>query len=215
MQFNQGVGVITTDDEEVGQLERVVIDPRSQEITHLIVKRGLLAGNDKVVPLGLVASAGEERIVLREGKQHFEALPDFLEEGYVPLNESEAGRQKRSWGHSAPPVYSYPAAGVPANWFRSLPEQPPSVHLQRNIPPETVPIQKGARVVDEDGKRVGNVEQVFTHEDSSEITHILISQGLLLQERKLVPVDWVNVLGEDEVRLVVTPALLEDLPRYE
>ena len=62
---------------------------------------------------------------------------------------------------------------------------------------------------------MGKVEQVFTHEGSVKITHILISQGLLLQERKLVPVDWVSVLGEDEVRLVVTSALLEDLPRYE
>jgi uncharacterized protein YrrD len=215
MQFNQGVSVFASDEKEVGHLDRVVVDPKSQEVTHLIVKRGLLFGNDKVVPLDMVASAGEEQVVLKEDEQRVESLPNFNQERFVSLNEMETGRQRRSWGHSAPPVYSYPAAGVPANWYRPIPEQPTNLDVERNVPMDTVAIKEGARVLAEDGKRVGNVEQVFTHEGSGKITHILISQGLLLNEEKLVPVDWLNVLGEDEVRLVVTPALLEDLPRYE
>jgi uncharacterized protein YrrD len=215
MQFNHGTRVITSENEDVGHLDRVVIDPRSQEVTHLVVSRGLLFSNAKVVPLDMVALAGEEQVVLKEDKQRVESLPNFNQDQFISLNEMEAGRQRRSWGHSAPPVYSYPAAGVPANWFRPIPEQSANLDVERNVPTDTITIKEGARVLAEDGKRVGNVEQVFTYEDSGEITHLLISQGLLLQERKLVPVDWVNVLGENEVRLVVTSALLEDLPRYK
>jgi uncharacterized protein YrrD len=215
MQFNQGVSVFASDEKEVGHLDRVVIDPKSHEVTHLVVSQGLIFGNAKVVPLDMVASAGEEQVVLKEDKQRVESLPNFNQDRFISLNEMEVGRQRRSWGHSAPPVYSYPAAGVPANWYRPIPEQPTNLDVERNVPTDTVAIKEGARVLAEDGKRVGNVEQVFTYEDSGEITHLLISQGLLLQERKLVPVDWVNVLGENEVRLVVTSALLEDLPRYK
>jgi sporulation protein YlmC with PRC-barrel domain len=42
MRFNQGDRVMTVDGKEAGHIERVVIDPRTNEITHLVVRRGLL-----------------------------------------------------------------------------------------------------------------------------------------------------------------------------
>jgi len=42
----------------------------------------------------------------------------------------------------------------------------------------------------------------------------VISQGLLLKERKLVPVRWVDVVGEDEVHLAVGSRLLDELREY-
>ena len=98
MKFNQGASVFASDEKEVGRLDRVVVDPRSQEVTHLVVSRGLLFGNDKVVPLDMVASASKEQVVLKEDKQRVESLPNFNQDRFVSLNEMEAGRQRRSWG---------------------------------------------------------------------------------------------------------------------
>ncbi|HKZ83982.1 MAG TPA: hypothetical protein VJ793_10055 [Anaerolineae bacterium] len=41
--------------------------------------------------------------------------------------------------------------------------------------------------------------------------HFLISKGLLLKETKIVPVQWVTFIGEDEVHLAVRSRLLNEL----
>ena len=66
MQFVQGAGVYTADDQQVGHVDRVVIDPKTLEVTHIVVQKGFLFTEDKVVPLDLIAEANEDRVALRE-----------------------------------------------------------------------------------------------------------------------------------------------------
>jgi len=40
MQFNENAEVFTSTGEKVGRIDRVVIDPKSDELTHLVVKKG-------------------------------------------------------------------------------------------------------------------------------------------------------------------------------
>ncbi len=44
---------------------------------------------------------------------------------------------------------------------------------------------------------------------------LLLSQGLLRQARKVVPMAWVLDVGEDEVRLAISSSLLEGRREYE
>jgi len=46
-------------------------------------------------------------------------------------------------------------------------------------------------------------------------THLVISQGLLLKERKLVPTSWASTVTPDEVHLTVGSRLIEELRKYE
>jgi hypothetical protein len=47
------------------------------------------------------------------------------------------------------------------------------------------------------------------------VTHVLIAQGLLLKERKLVPTTWIEAVGENQVRLGVRSRMVENLPPYK
>lgn len=67
----------------------------------------------------------------------------------------------------------------------------------------TVAIMEGARVVTSDGEEIGNIERVLARPEADGPTHYLIAQGLLLKQKKLVPVEWINSFGQDEVRLAV------------
>ena len=62
---------------------------------------------------------------------------------------------------------------------------------------------------------MGDVERVFADSQSERVTHFVISKGLLLKERTLVPATWVIRVVEDEVRLVVDADFLDALPEYE
>ena len=94
--------------------------------------------------------------------------------------------------------------------------EPPFVaETETYIPKGTIAVREGAKVVTNDGKHIGNVEQVFTSPASNRATHFLVSKGLLVKERKLIPGEWVESFSENELRLAVSNRTIEQLPHYE
>ena len=67
------------------------------------------------------------------------------------------------------------------------------------------------RVISSDGMHVGNVERIFADSSFGQITHLLISREIPAQDRKLIPIKWVQTMGEVAVHLRVTKDLVEEL----
>lgn len=214
MQFNQNVAVYSADGQEIGRLDRVVIDPRTNEVTHLIIQQGLLLTEDKVVPVDLVAQTDEHRVDLNTNADHLHDLPMFEETLYV---SSDGSLHADFPAESARELYAYPP--VPGTMMGGYPVMfdpvpaPTIAHTARNIPEETVALKEGARVLSSDGEHVGNIERVFTASDT--VTHFLIAQGLLFKAHKLVPMNWVDSISEDEVHLAVSADYLQSLHDYQ
>ena len=213
MEFRQDASVFTADDEYVGHVDRVVLYPRTKDVTHIVVRKGLLFTEDKVVPIELIASATGDRVVLRKDADDPGALPDFEETHYVMLDEEESTRAKAPAG-SPPPLYWYPRAGVPRGYPARFRRPQVVENTERNIPEGTVPLKEGARVISADGEHVGDIECVLTDPELDRATHFVISRGLLRKERKLIPPMWVVRVGEEEVHLGVGSSLLDTLPEY-
>lgn len=219
MQLKEEVSVFTSDGQEVGKIDRVVINPVNKEVTHVVVRMGLLIAADKVVPVSLVGPATEERVTLRGDKAELEALPDFEERHYIPITSAEVQRGEEPG--AASPLYWYPPAGftwwgigrVPGYYGYALP--PYVVKTERRIPEGEVALKEGAKVLSVDGDHVGHVEAILTDTETDRATHILISKGLFLKETKLVPTTWISTVLEDEIHLLVSSGLLGDLPAYE
>jgi uncharacterized protein YrrD len=83
--------------------------------------------------------------------------------------------------------------------------------IEQNIPAGTVAVKEGATVISAEGKHVGHMESVFADAAVEQITHLLISNGLITKEKKLLPIDWVTVLGEDEIHLRVNKLSVDEL----
>jgi uncharacterized protein YrrD len=77
-----------------------------------------------------------------------------------------------------------------------------------------VPLKEGAQVVSADGEHVGDVKQVMTDALADQVTHILVSQGLLFKEQKLIPITWVRRMTEYQVDLRVRSEFLSELREY-
>lgn len=215
MQFRQGVGVFTLDGKEVGHIDRVVIDPKANEITHLVVRKGTLIAEDKVVPVGLVAVEKEDQVTLRLDKDQLEQLPNYEETDYVPLNDEELNQPSRGGpvGMAPPALYWYPAYGQ-----TPLPGYPVSPYVattHTNIPEGSVAVKAGAKVITRDGKDVGDVVQLLTDLYEDRVTHCLISKGVLLKEKRLIPVGWIESWADDELHLTVSSKTVERLPVFE
>jgi uncharacterized protein YrrD len=214
MELKEGSTVFTFAGEQVGRINRFVLDPATNEVTHIVVEKGWLLPEDKVVPIDMVNSATEERVVLNEDPRDFEQLPPFEETHYVELTQADIPRVDDPI--YSPAYYWYPPTGYIGS-LASGPEyyawQP--VETQRNIPADTVPLKEGARVMSSDEEHVGDVERLFLDSESHRATHLLISQGLLFKERRSIPMNWVRSVEEDEVHLWVPARVLERLPAFE
>ena len=63
--------------------------------------------------------------------------------------------------------------------------------------------------------KIGDIESIFVEPSQDRATHLEISRGLFLKERKVVPTTWITSVREDEVHLGVSSDLVEHLPEYQ
>jgi len=214
MQFRKNAHVITPLGRRVGRIDRVVVDPGSREATHLIVKKGLLFKEDKVVPLDQIESTADDVVVLRKGVSDPNDFPDFNKEAFIPVGRYEdfreqAAEEARSliWYHT----------GISTPWWVNGLDARTSKPLyvrkgQRHIPEGSIPLEEGADVLDVGGAPLGKVVNVYAEPEEHRVTHILIARGVLSREEKLIPSAWIEHVFEDSVRLTVDKALVHDLP---
>ena len=208
MLFKQGVDVFSSDNEKVGTLDRVVMDPKTKEVTHIIVREGFLFTEDKVVPMDLIGSVTDERITLQGSKEHLDELPDYEETHYIPRDATVDDDMGALYWN--PPAYS----GAGYSQYPVI--YPTDLYIRRtekNIPEGMVALAEGAKVLAEDGKHLGNIETLVT-DPNERVTHLVISSGLLMKERKIIPSHWLSAVTDDEVHLSVDSRLLERLPEY-
>ena len=129
------------------------------------------------------------------------------------LDETERERITSSTSTDAIFIYSYPPYGGIQPMGLTVPLM--MKEIERNIPAQTIALQKGTAVISAEGDHVGNIEVVLTDPQANRVTHFVISQGLILKERKLVPVTWVNLFQENKVHLSVGTKVIDSLSEYK
>ncbi len=208
LQFQQNASVVAADGRSVGQIERVVVNPETRDVTHIVVRGGsLFKKEERVLPIDLIAGTDESRITLRDDAGDLASLPPFEEKRLVG-KEMEEPRES-SPTVLPPSVYGPVLTGVskePAHTGEEF-----IVKTEQNIPEGSVALKEGAKVITAEGKQVGSVERVLADAPSDQATHLLVSTGMLNREKKLVPITWVSLMEEDEVHLQVEQDSLKEL----
>ncbi len=196
--FQKNASVLTADGKQVGSLQRVVMHPETKVITDIVVQGGGLFSKEyRVVPIDMIAETAEAQIRLHEDAGEWKSLPLFEQKRLMDENEGSHA------GDVAPVIYGVPGVG-PA--LTTAYDDALVTALERNIPEGTVALKEGAKVYTSDDKHIGDVDRILADPSGDEATHLIISRGLLAKERKLIPIRWVEMLGEDTVHLGVTEA---------
>lgn len=207
MEFKKGSNILTSEGETAGTLKRVVLDPRSKKVAFLVIERGLLFTEDKLVPMDFVEKVNEAGVILHESKKAIEKLNKFEETHYVPLGGS---------GEDPDAYYWYPPlSGVTMGAYPLFPQPVYIEKTESNIPENYIALKEGARIITADGKHIGNIERIITDMKSDRVTHLVISSGLLLKEEKVVPAHWIRDVSEDEVHLSIDAAFADKLVHFE
>jgi uncharacterized protein YrrD len=226
MRLKNGAAVLAANGDHLGEVDRVVMDPRTREVTHIVVRKGLFFPVDKVIPIELAASGDEEKVQLNVNVKDIDVFNDFRETEFIALDEDELMRDETTdyTPGYALPLYWYPSiSGAP---YFGMPQMgPPLIPpdgapaykqvTEENIPDHTVALKEGAKVITADGQHVGNLKQVQMRGQDTQATHFVIEKGLLFTHSKLIPTTWITEATEDEVHLSVRASLIERLPEYD
>ncbi len=207
MEFKRGSSVVSSDGVKMGKLERVVIDPATKKVASLVIERGLLFPEDKLVPVDLVERGDDRQVILKSDRHALEDLNVFEETHYLPLNEEGEELEAYYW---YPPVQ-----GLTDSPYPVLPYPVYVESRRQNIPENYVALREGAHVMDEDGKHVGNLEQVITDPKTEQATHLVVSSGFLSREKKLLPAYWIKDVSENKIFLTVASRLFDRLVDFE
>ncbi len=76
-------------DSEVGEVRRVIMDPLSHEVSHIVVGSVGAGSVERQVPAGQIQGVTDDAVALRGSSTEFAALPVFRREDYVTTHEVE------------------------------------------------------------------------------------------------------------------------------
>jgi uncharacterized protein YrrD len=195
--------------EQVGNVEKVVISPKTRQVTHLLIHRGPLPllHHDVLVPVDAVSAVNEAVVRLS-----------------VPLDVLNRTAARNPGDYATPGVGWEP----PGEYRRdqvlfALPS--PTDRLDQRLPrnegntantqtePEGVFIGTDTKVEAGDGP-IGSVDRVLLDPESGRVTHFVVRRGQFLPRHTIIPVDWTSEITPEIIRLAVDRAQLAALPEY-
>jgi len=172
-----------------GEVRRIIFDPASAAVTHLVI--GLEHGHQlsRLVPVALVdTAAGEIRLHC--------TIVEFAD--LDPAEQTEVAQEAHV---EAAPATSTIYAGIP---------RPARTIVKEIVPAGEEQLQPGDRVHALDGE-IGQVEG-FLVDSGDQVTHILLKEGHLWGRKEVaIPVGGVTG-AHDGIRLNMTKKQVEDLP---
>jgi osmotically-inducible protein OsmY/sporulation protein YlmC with PRC-barrel domain len=189
-----------------GRLRAVVVDPHSRQVTHLVIHRGFLQTEDRIVPVELVAHATPEGISLYLTSQEVTCQPPYQEERFV----SPPPDWEPLPGYSATDVrfWGSPYSGV------TPPILPVVAYTIRHGTPEReIVLERGTEVRARDDV-MGQIDHLLLDPARQELTHLVVCPGDQPQQRVIVPFGWVEDLGDGYVLLKCAREDLRQLQWY-
>ena len=176
-----------------GQSKEVVMDPKTEEVTHLVVREKHSPGTELLVPVDLVAETTPHQIRLRSAKDELAELQ--------PLLRVEVIEEKIP--HYVPDPYLMPIKIPETKWIAVTREA---------IPPGKIAVRQGARVEATDGQ-VGRLDEFLVDPVTVQVTHLVMREGHLWGQRDVtIPVTEIDRLGEKTIYLKLNKDQVEALP---
>lgn len=221
MDIRLGSRVVGLDGQDVGKVDRVVLDPDTKMVVEIIVHQGVLLTKDRIVEVGLIESVDAEGTVhLSRTAAEVDRLPIFIERAYIVPTASDLHElpypisgEVAAAGQVMPMLWrsTYVGEGyheVGRSLLESVPVDAPPIVIESNVPEDLVSIDAGSAVYDASGEPIGHVEDLL-YDDDGRITGFIVRSGLLRRKETRVSIDQVDRLVGGSIRLRVGRAALD------
>ena len=183
-------------DGRCGRSTHVVLNPTTEQITHIVVKERQPSRVERLVPALLVARTAAEVILLDCTREEFSALEPFNQTEFVYGDLPH---------HATDP-------SLTLVWPYVVPAKRIVDEKIRPIPPGELAVRRGARVEATDG-RVGRVDLFLVDQESGYITHLCLREGHLREGNQVcIPVADIDKIEEKVVYLKIDKKAVASMP---
>jgi sporulation protein YlmC with PRC-barrel domain len=189
MDIKLNVPVKCSGNAEAGHVTGIVVDPKTSEMTHIIVK---IDHVERIVPASLILNASADLLKLDCTIDHLREQQPLIETDYVRSTVDH---------YDMLPIYTYVGINPPIPVATS-PEMYPVEH--ENIPSGEQEIRHGLSVFARDG-RVGRVDDVVIDPANGHITAVILREGHLWGAKEVtVAASHIKSIEDDGIYLKMT-----------
>ncbi len=178
-----------------GHSVAVLLNPVSDQITHVVVREPGMLGVARMVPVELVTTSTAEQIRLGCTIAKLADLPPFVSAHYIPAPPGMITSYTMG-------VMLWPYVGMRLG-----------VSIDReNTDPNELAVHRGAHVNATDG-HVGEVEEFVVDQEQSRITHVVLRNGHFWDHHEvMIPVAQIDHITKDNVYLTLNKQQIRALP---
>ncbi len=195
MDIRLNVDVHCTDG-RCGRSTYIILNPITEKLTHLVVREQWPSRTERMVPIDWVVVTTRDVIVLDKNRDEFTQLEEFIQTEFV--------------FRDVPQLASDPK--VTMFWPYVVPSKRVVDQEVRGVPYDELAVKRGTAVHASDGK-VGSVDEFVVDTESGQISHLVLREGNLLDTKEVViPVSYIDFLGEEGVYLNVDKKAIKSLP---
>ena len=178
-------------DGKIGRLENIILNPKTERVTYLVVRGNDLQNTERLVPERLVKEASHDTVFLSINKKKFEGMKNFIQEEYIPSNITLYMAEQAGWD-----------MGTPASVFVE----------HEAVPAGGLIVHKGAKVLATDG-HAGRVDDFLVEKKTGRITHLILLEGHLWGKKDIsVPVNQIDRYEDGNIYLKIDKNGVEALP---
>lgn len=167
-----------------GHSKEVVINRKTEEVTHLVVVQNSSPHIQRMVPVDKISETTSQMIRLGCTKKDFEIMRPFVK---VDMFREEAPE-----AHYLPDPYMMEVSVPESRWFTVKHE---------DIPVGEVAVRQGAHIQATDG-RVGKLDEFLVDPETEHVTNLVMREGHLWGKKEVtIPVSEIDHLEEDVIFL--------------
>ena len=213
MDVTLGMHVYTSDEQDLGTVDRLILDPERGTVKAAVVSKGFFLPQDVEVPVELFQAGPSGDARISYSSTDIDKLPSFAEGDYTApppdyLAQSNYPATAIYW----PVGYSLGMTPLDTPAIDNMPVSPwtGDVEVDKEVATalrrqdlENAVIGEGSEVLGQDGKKVGTVRELTFDPASGELTGLVVHKGVLLGKETSLPAALIDSVDDGVVYLAV------------
>lgn len=188
-----------------GESAYVLINPVTEQVTHLVVRANSAPKTEYIVPVNLFSPTIAGAIQLHCTKAELEEMEPFIKTSYIAEKVPDYAESKNR-GNFVDWYYYYPYVSPEKTIYETVKEP--------QIPTGEIALSRGTNVEAADGP-IGKVDELVFNAEKGQITHLVMREGHLWgQKDVIIPLSAVDTAHDNTVFLKLNKHQIEALPTF-
>ncbi len=210
MTIDIGSTVNSADGQDIGSVDRLIVDPATNEVRAAVIRKGIFLPRDIEAPISSLTQSMSGELVLDMSAEDVKNLPEFAETMYIlPPPQYQlpdgftAGSMYWPAGAMMGPPQNIPATTIAPDPTTDRVLQDAARDDQDQSEVDEAVIGKGSTVTARDGESIGKVAELAFDSKTGALSGLVVRSGLLVHNDRHIASSLIDSVVEGAITLNV------------